>query len=196
MPISETAICNLALSLFGNSRIGDIDEQSITANLCKVWYEQTRNEVLSESGVEWVCAKTRTQLSQISDDPAFGWDYQYQLPADCLKIIGIVTDEGDIKNIPWTREADRILTNEEECYLLYIKQITDPTKFSPLLARAIYTLLASVLAARLAQNLQKSRELLLEYTEVVLSKAKMSNAEDGYLEEEEGAYDWEEAGRS
>ena len=204
MALSETAICNMSLSLFGDMRISSIDDATETANLCKLWYEQCRDEVLSESGVEWRFAIARTQLTQCATNPDFGWNYQYQLPADLLKIIKVLdvysatvypyADLPQEYDINWKREGDKILTNWTTCYLHYVKQETDVTKFPALLVKSIYTLLASVLAGRIASNAQKSLELLQEY-EAILSKAKSTNAEECYVEDEEGYNSWVNTGR-
>ena len=204
MALTETQICNMALSLFGDMRISSIDDATETANLCKLWYEQCRDEVLSESGVEWRFAIVRVQLTQCATAPSFGWTYQYQLPDGLLKIIKVlnvysntVYPYADIPmeyDINWKREGDKIMTNWTECYLHYVKQETDVTKYPKLLVKAIYTLLASVLAGRIANNPQKSLELLQEY-EAVLSKAKSTNSEECYVENEEGSNDWTSAGR-
>jgi len=196
MALSETKICNLALSLSGNSRISSINDDGEKPETCKELYELTRDEVLADSGVNWRCAVVRTELTAFATDPDFGWEYQYQLPADVLRVISMVTDEGDQKILPWIREGDRILTDQDACYILYIKRLTDVTKFPPLLAEAIYTKLASKLAVRLSTNPQMSEFLLRQYLEVVLPKAKMANAEEGYIDNEDGEHTWSRAGRS
>ena len=195
MAVSVVKICNQALSLFGNTRISSLSEATEASRVCNLCYEQVRDEVLSDSGVDWNCAIVRAELTALSDDPDFGWDHQYQLPANTLRVIAQVTNEGDVKNIPWVRESDRILTDESDCYILYIQRLTDPTKFSPSFIRAVYTLLGSVLAGRLAQDKKRANELLIEYLEVALPKAKMANAQEGYIENEEGDYSWSGAGR-
>jgi len=189
MALSSTEICNFALSLFGSYRISDIDEATETANLCKLWYEQVRDEVLCEAGVDWKFAIARTELTQVATDPDFGWDYQYQLPDNLLKILAVVHDEYDLPDAEWLREGSYILTNQEDCHIRYIQSVADVTKYPLLLVKAIYTLLASVLAGRIAQNAQKSLELLQEY-EAVLSKAKMTNAEETYIPDEKGKPYW------
>ena len=192
MSLSATEICNLALSLFGSYRITDIDDANETANLCKLWYEQCRDEVLSEAGVDWKFTIARTELTQVATDPAFGWDYQYQLPDNLLKILAVVHDEYDLPDTEWLREGSYILSNQDDLHIRYVQSIEDVTKYPLLLVKAIYTLLASVLAGRIAQNPQKSLELLQEY-EAVLSKAKMTNAEETYIKDGDGKPYWHRA---
>ncbi len=197
MALDATKLCNMAMSLFGNDRINDIDEDTATANLCKLWYEQIRDEVLTEAGVRWRCASTRKKLSQLSTAPDFGWSYQYQLPADpkLLRLDYFVNEKGDYKRIPWLREGDAILTNETECRILYIFQLTDPAKFSPLLAEAIYTKLGSVLAGKIAQHPKKAEQLMMFYRQDVLLRAKAANGQETYIEDETGVDEWGSVGR-
>ena len=204
--MSDADICNLALSAFGSARIRSLDDANETANLCTLWYPQVRNEVLVETGVRWQPAKARAQLSELSTTPTFGWDHQYQLPADLLRL-DYVTDEevitldyisyqtADAKYVSWEREGDVILSNWDTCYILYIKLLTDTAKFTPLMIEAIYTKLGAALAGKLAQNRQAQERLLLFYRQDVLPRAKAANNQEVYVPNEGGADDWSDTGR-
>ncbi len=193
MAESETQICNLALSLFGNDRINDLTDDNETANLCNLWYPQTRDEVMSEPNVEWKFAIARKRLTAAAT-PDFGWDYQYALPAGLLKLIAVVYEEIDLPDSRWLREGDNILTNETNCYVRYTQRIENVTKFPALFTAALYTLLGSVLAAKIAHNLPKSLELLQKY-ELMLSRAKMTNAEETYVKDKDGQQLFADSGR-
>lgn len=193
---SETDICNQALSLSGNDRISNIDDASDEkARACALLYPRTRDEVMADSGTSWNIAKARARLSATTNPP-FGWDHAYTLPVDLLRVVNQVTEVRQLKDIiPWEREGDNILTNQDTCFILYLKKVTDPVKFPPLLYQAIYTKLAVGLSTRLSINPQMAERLLLLYVNDVLPRAKRSNAAENYIEEQEGRYNVAEAGR-
>tara|TARA_Y100000310_G_C20670809_1_gene810174 strand:+ start:274 stop:867 length:594 start_codon:yes stop_codon:yes gene_type:complete len=197
MANSETNICNLALSEIGNYRITGLDDQSEEGIVCRLLYPVTRDEVIASPAIEWNIATGRAQLTEHADTPAFAWARQFQIPADpkILRVIAMVDSNDNSKTIPWAREGNLILTDDSTCYIKYIKQVTDPTQFPPLLYEAIYTNLASKLAVKIAKNPTLRRELLLRYVNDVLPRAQEANAAESYQEGEEGNEDWIETGR-
>ncbi len=196
MARSTTSMCNLALNLIGDKqRITELDDdQSVTANVCRLVFPEIRDQVLAEPSVEWVCARTRKQLTLLSSTPSFGWSYQYTVPAGCLRVVAVVASSGDTRGIPWRRESNRLLLNNNECYILYIQQIADVTQYSPALAKAIYVKMAAELATRVAGNKVKARDLLQVYLEEALPEAVAANQAEVYVEDEHGHTTWVDAG--
>lgn len=102
----EITICNLAL--------GEVGEQSISSGrtsdkqyeLCERFYSDALKEVLAEHN--WNEAKTRTILVQESTAPLFGFDYQFKLPSDCIKVVRL-GDNNDWDH--WEIENGYLLTN-------------------------------------------------------------------------------------
>ncbi len=184
---SETDIVNFAFSLMGDKRINDIDEEDEESALAKLFYKQARDELLAWPDIEWVFAKTRANLeTTIDPDPIFNWDHAFQIPVDIVRVINQV-DEWDQPILPWVRELDQILTNEDTCRILYITKITDTTKFPALFVKALYYLLGSVFADRISLDKQKADELLNKFLLVWLPKAKAANGREMYLAAEKGS---------
>lgn len=206
MAASSTQICNLALSQFGQARINDIDGTDSNSNECKLHYSQSLEELLSEPGVDWTFARTRAELSAEAT-PSFGWSYSYALPAKFLRLRKHTDQEyyldgmlylmqGDRPSYPYTIEGESLLSNKDECYVLYIQSITDPAKFPPMFVRALYMKLASVLAGRMAQNTKRGNELLEIYQTETLPTAIAANGSSDYVEDERGYNSVADAGRS
>jgi hypothetical protein len=89
------------------------------------------------------------------------WDFQYQLPTDCLRVLDVSYDDG---SNDWQVEAGSILVSDfgPDIGIRYIQRLSDVTQYEPLLVNA----LASRLAAELAQfltNPQKKQAALAEY---------------------------------
>ena len=163
MVLSETKICNMALSEAGLGRIGKIGEGKLGRD-CKSIYESVRNEVLV--AYPWRCAKARAILSRQVDAP-IGYSYAYNLPSDCLKPMSLVNTK-----IVYVVEDGKILTNsDEEIQLLYIKEVTDAALFDTSLANAV----AARMAAPLAIMVKQSRVLSAQMWE--LYSARISDME-------------------
>ena len=193
MATSATEISNLALALIGDMRIKDIDGTDERSQVCKLWYGKKRRELLSHPDVDWTFARVRAQLTAEAT-PAFGWGFSYAIPADYLRLRRHTSDvtyhastlyyaKGDIPSYPYTIEGNSILTNKEECFILYIKDITDPTKFPPLFEAALYTSMATALATRLANDPKQQISLLEIYRNVTLPDAMAADGSENYEEE-------------
>lgn len=190
-------ICNLALAMVGDKRISTFpDTSTVEGEKCVLFYEQDRDEVLSQAGVKFNCAKARMgPLAAVSNQPEFGWDYAYQVPVNCARIDNLV-DEYDVPlTASWKREGVYILTNEEEVYINYIKKEVDEATFSPQIIRAIATKLASDICFPLTGDRQLAESLLQKFEVVENMKAITANQDDGNDEDEAGEFTWVSEGR-
>ncbi len=193
MATSETSICNSALALIGDAQITDIDGTDSRSTSCKLWYEKKRRELLSHPDVDWTFARDRKQLTE-EEAPPFGWSHKFAKPADYIRLRKHTGNEtylhnmlyyakGDLPSYPFTIEDQSILTNKEECFVLYIKDVTDPTKFPPLFEAALYTSIATVLATLLATNPKQQIQLLEIYRNVTLPDAMAADGNENFEEE-------------
>ena len=180
MTISKVAICNMALGELGAKEISSLTDGSTAAALCSRHYDQTVDEVLAMA--DWKCAMARKQLAASSETPDFEYDYQYPLPTNpyCLRVRAMCLDDGSELEADWTREGDMLLTNQDECYIKYIKRVTDPMKFEPLLVTAIYLQLAIKFAPKLQKDTADKGRLIEEFEKLVLPRAKYATAKEGY----------------
>lgn len=172
MTISVTHICNMALSKIGANRISALSDGTKNSILCNDFYEATVDEVLRMH--PWNCAISRAQLAPLSESPAFGYDYQYTLPTApyCLRVLQTELD------YEFKIEGRMLLTDESTCNILYIKRITDPTKFDPLLVEAIAVRLGMKLAYPVVQSKTLTEQLAQEY-EWILREARSADAQEG-----------------
>ncbi len=70
------------------------------------------------------------------------FEYQYELPTDCLRALDINNDV----TIKFGIEGRTLYTDEEDCILRYIKREEDPSIWGPLLTDAIALKLAAIVA--------------------------------------------------
>ena len=169
---SVVQICNSALNQLGASSITALTDDSKNARLCNERYTTIRDAVYRSH--PWNCLIKRVQLAQDSDTPAWGFDYQYTLPADCLRILGIKDYNSDYKI-----EGRKLLISESEVYLIYLAQITDVNELDVLLRETISAHLAQDIAYAITANLQVSR-LMAEKYQAKLSEARHADSSEGY----------------
>ena len=169
---SVVQICNSALNQLGASSITALTDDSKNARLCNERYTTIRDAVFRAH--PWNCLIKRVQLAQDSDTPAWGFDYQYTLPADCLRILGIKDYNSDYKV-----EGRKLLISESEVYLIYLAQITDVNELDVLLRETISAHLAQDIAYAITANLQVAN-LMAEKYQAKLSEARHADSSEGY----------------
>lgn len=166
---SEAAICNMALSRIGNSqRIDSLEEASIQAEQCSLFYEASRDMVLRD--FPWSFATAFANLAEVAVNPNPGFAHAYAVPTDCITVRGLVNgifQEGawpficdiDRPNIP--RIAYKIVggsgtrlicTSISPATLEYTAKVTAPELFDPIFVSALAWKLAGQVAPALAKD--------------------------------------------
>lgn len=158
---SVVQLCNMALSHIGSeARVSSISppDGSAEAGYCATFYDVARTELL-EPGT-WRFARKRATLAEVTN-PSTAWAFAYALPSDCMRPLRVLTqgtaltvfnqDErayrlNEEAGADFDVEGDVLYTNEPEVTLLYVRDVTDTTKFTPSFTSALSYLLASYLA--------------------------------------------------
>lgn len=195
---TRTEIANLALSMLGSkATIQDIDDDnSVEARQARLHYDQALKRVLAASA--WTFSTTWATSALHASDPPGDWTYMYAMPADALKILGVVDTAGRVRApVPFTRAMYNgqqvLLTDHESPVWRYIFVNEDPVTYSP---EFIDALVAS-LAARLAMPLTRKRELAKDASdqyELAVRRASAADAnENNQNGEDEYKPEWHEA---
>lgn len=160
--ISEVNICNMALTRIGQNRIMSLTQTGTLAELCKLYYEPTLNELLS--AYEWPFAISRSQLSASAEENLTVFDYRYQLPLNYLRVLTMLSSE-DYSEITddWEIEGDKLLSDVTPAYIKYIKMITNPTKLPQSFIEALYLRIASKIVVKITQDQSLMAALFQEY---------------------------------
>ena len=168
---SAVDICNRALSRVGEARITSLLDDSKQARACNSAYTHVRDEVLRAH--PWNSAITRASLAKLSSSPSFGYDDEYQLPADCLRVVEVYET-----TLPWVVEGRKLLSDEgSPISIRYVKREEDPNQWDSLLASAVSARLALELCEELTQSNTK-KEAAAQYYEVLLSRARMADGQE------------------
>ena len=173
---SAVDICNIGLSHLGaRAQISSISppDGSVEAGYCARFYPIARREVIEVANFAF--AKKRVLLAEALNDSDV-WQYAYAVPSDCVKALRVL--QANTLDL-WTltevtgRSLDDILTergsaefeiednvlrtNEPEAMLLYKRDVTDTTKFTPLMTSAVGMVLAGYLAGPIIKGMEGAK---------------------------------------
>lgn len=157
---SAVQICNMALSHIGSeARVSSISppDGSVEAGHCAAFYDLARTELL-EAGA-WAFSLKRAALAELDNDST-AWAYAYALPSDCLRALRIpqptvartvfTQDDyphtDDRASAAFDVEAGVLRTNQPDAVLLYVRDVTDTTRFTPTFTAALGYNLAGFIA--------------------------------------------------
>ncbi|EMX0849495.1 hypothetical protein AAF302_000702 [Pluralibacter gergoviae] len=182
---SVIEICNRALSNIGNSRsINSLTEASKEAGQCSLYFESCRDAVLAD--FEWNFATKRVALADTNSPPQ-DFDYAYQYPTDCLRIIEITVPGVRMPNAAMRTEYSTgansdgtgrlIYTDQPQAWLKYVARITDVNMFDPIFQEALSWRLAAAINMALTTNADLGNNALSMYSRIVLSAAAHSQNE-------------------
>lgn len=172
----DVDVCNKALIKIGADPVLNLSSPGKNAKTCNRIYSQILDAAVSIH--PWNFAFKRVILAPLTTTPAFGWDYAFQKPTDCVRILGCGEDWENYPE-PYKEEEDgTILANTDTLYLVYIKRVTNHNFFPPYFVEYLAAYLAAELAVPIAddKDLKKSME-----TEAVikLSQARFADASAG-----------------
>lgn len=108
---TETDLANMALDILKEAPVSSLEDQRPIGKWLKRNFAVTRDSVLTDAN--WNFALKRAELPEESTAPAFGWNYSYLLPADCLRLLPL-TECGNYEGRPVPHEVEnrRVLTDK------------------------------------------------------------------------------------
>jgi hypothetical protein len=168
---SEVDVVNRALISLGALRITSLDQEGKSATSAKAIYAQVRDDVMRSH--PWNSCKARTTLAALAGAPAFGWALQYELPADCLRVLAVNGDWWPTEG--WELEGRALLTNETSpIELEYVRREEDPNQWDAELVTAVAARLAYELAPALA-SIGSVVDRAEKRADIALAKGKITD---------------------
>lgn len=167
-------ICNMALGMIGVGDITSLNDSSKESKACKLAWPIVRDEILRSH--PWNCATKRVSLTPLVDTPEFNWDYQYQLPSDCLRVIKVNPES------QYQVEQRKVLSNEIDLQIEYIFRQEDPTAYDSALVSAFSYSLASKIAYQFNASTSQV-DYLSTQAEDKLADARSADAREGTPED-------------
>ena len=149
---SIVGICNGALNQLGATTILSLSEDSKNARLCNSRYTQVRDALFRSH--PWNCLQKRVQIAADTTAPAWGFNYAYTLPADCLRLLKILDYDSNYKV-----EGRKILSNTSSMKILYVARVTDPNEYDELLRETLSASLGADIAFGVTSNNQTASNM-------------------------------------
>lgn len=171
---SNVEIANRALTKVGTNRIISLDDDTTEGRTVKSMFAIVRDAELRK--YNWRFSIKRAQLAALVSAPAFGFAYQYRLPADYLKVIevgdfypgGDLTDYVGADTSEYAVEGGLILTDyPAPLNLRYVSRVEDPSLFDSLFVEAFACKLAMEIAEPLTQSSTKRELARNEYRDAI-----------------------------
>lgn len=195
MAASETQIANLALGKIGQGRIESLSESSTEARWAHEYYGFARDYVTEQPNIIWRHAKRTQTLETATNDREDDWEYAYARPSDCFSMRYLLPDFGAFDPrypIRFECEADTIYTDEDVARGVYVRQITDVTRFPPSFTDAVAWYLAHLLCVPLRMENRLLEVTLGGYGRALNHAAACGAAEQFYIKTaEEAMPDWQ-----
>jgi len=190
---SKVQIAKMALQHIGDRYdISDITEATPEAEQVNLLFDDTRDSLLRQH--PWAFATKYASPAALSGTVPGHWDYMFQYPSDCIRMLGVINPLGPDKpkvkfEIARNSSDDRvILCNEEEPQIYYTMRVEDTGDYDPEFTMAF----SYVLAARMAMPLVGDTgiaDMLYKQAQAVLLSAGAMDANEG-IEEGIPDADW------
>jgi hypothetical protein len=164
---SVAQICNMALSHIGSdARVSSISppDGSVEAGHCATFYDQARTELLEPGN--WAFSLKRQALAEIPN-VSTAWAHAYTKPSDCLApkrvlragtTLTVFTQDdaefnpNDQSGADYDIEGDVLYTNKPDAVLVYVRDVTDTTKFTASFNASLSYLLGAYVAGPIVKG--------------------------------------------
>ena len=174
--VSETSICNQALTWLGQDPVNSINDGSTTAEWMRNNYPFLRDAVLEER--MWTFATARAK-SITEDMDEWGTMYTHPIPLNwqsVYRVYSSVDGYGNgVSDRTWRMEGGNVLSTNQTVYLWGIQQVTDTNKSSMLFIQA----LAARIAADACIPMTENRQLQADMWGLYGDKLREAAARDG-----------------
>jgi hypothetical protein len=174
--LTITQLCNLSLSRIGARRLASYESDTSTeATSCRLHYDLARDGLLRRH--QWDFAKDSKRLSKLPAAVSPKFPAAWQLPADCVRVIGASVDGVDVTN--YARHGRLLLTDDFEVLdLEYVSNAVPLSQWDSLFVEALTLRLATKICEDIAQNPAKMAEVSNELEALALPSAQTADARE------------------
>ena len=190
MAADKITLWNLALSAVGSSAtVSSPDERSREANLCRLWYDLVRDNILKAA--PWPSALTVDTLALTSTlgsawdntGPSTGYRYAYALPSDILAPRHLSTWAPFTLSWSAGQKIKFLSTNQEHAILHYTFVQDEVGEWDSGLQNAVVHGLAAALVLPLSGKQTLYDRLYAKAQDIItLTRAEVGNASDQLYE--------------
>lgn len=133
--------------MVGANEINSFSDNTFEAKLANSVYTETKETLLQY--YPWRFSLKQTDLGgALVAPPEFKWNYQYQLPSDCLRIIQLEREQD------YELYSRQIYTNATPCKIIYQRNVSE-TEMPSYFIRSLQFHLARIFAMSLQEDPNK-----------------------------------------
>lgn len=153
--MTQMQIINAALDSIPAKGITAFTDNSESARSAARWYDVTLRLCLRRGLMPWGFATTRIQLAANSNTPVNEFQYEYDLPGNCLAIQRIWPD------VPYRKEENKLYTNASTVVLKYTNDdcVSNAGLMDIEFAKFFWLSLAAAMAPKLAEDPARKKTL-------------------------------------
>lgn len=174
---SQLGIYNLALMRLGAPPLTSLTDASKACVAFNSIWADVVDIVLRDH--PWNFAIKRADLAALSETPVWGFTTVFQIPSDCVRVLGI-GDSDDPDTDPlltYKIEGRKLYTDDSSVLLKYVRRVTIAGEFDARFASAVASRLAMETAIYLTQKPDVKTQMQKEYT-LELSGARGIDAQE------------------
>jgi len=175
----NVGICNGALRRIGASTITSLSQGTKNANWCNDRFAEMRNALLEMH--PWNFAVKSVALAQLTATPVVKFDYAYQLPTDFIRLVSAHDSNEGVGIVDHQLRDDTIEAVSSQLWIVYVSEVTDPNKMTPLFRECLSAFMAVEAATAIAESDTKREQMLYEFERTIRrarSVDAMSNLPD------------------
>ena len=169
---SKVGIANSALRKINNQPIISFTDGGKPANAIVDLYDPLREDLLASHN--WSFATKRATLAQTTNTPVSRFDFEYQLPADWLKMVKVSDNEQSLAGVDYQIEDGKVLSSAEEIFIVYIANIQDPNLMTASFRETLAFRIAADLGIALGNSMSLS-EIMMKRYEKAFRKARSND---------------------
>ena len=177
--VSETSICNQALSGLGMKRIASLDVPSQSAEFCKDNYPFLRDEVLERRMWSFATVRATSTSEELAE---FGELYVHPRPLGWLNVFRVYRAGTDQQDKSFRLESNGILSCYSDIDVWGVERVTDTGRFSNLFIQCLVQRLRAEMAIPLTKNRKMEMTAMARFEEL-LSEAAARDGQQGANEQ-------------
>lgn len=159
---NEIKLCSDAMTLIGGNSINSFEDGTYEAEVAAASYEDKRDALLTLRPWDFN-TRIAGPISQLVAVPDAKWSYQYQIPNDCLRILGVYLDDAGRSFLDYQIVEEKILmTNYDGSLYLQYQFFADVPDWPPL----FYDLMKSHMKAEFIIPITEDQVKYRDFTDV------------------------------
>lgn len=181
---SYASVANRAAIAVGTSaRLTAPGENTVLGRAVAAVWDLERKAALRAAS--WNCATKRASLPKLAAAPVHGYDGQFELPTDCLKLLEVCGTQ----RLRYRLEGRKILADASgPLDILYLRDVTEPAEFDPGFALAFALRIALAIGRKIAGSAFDKDRVTRDYNQALADAQSADALENPPIEQEES--DW------